>query len=106
MSLVAYSTPQAAIEEEIPAFNATSEGEGVTFKQSYGASGDQSRAIEAGLPADLAYLSLEPDVTRLVDAGMVAEDWNQDEYNGIVSDSVVVFMVRPGIPRASRPGTT
>ncbi len=98
VSLVAYSTPQAAIEEEIPAFNATPEGEGVTFKQSYGASGDQSRAIEAGLPADLAYLSLEPDMTRLVDAGVVAEDWNQDEYNGIVSDSVVVFMVRPGNP--------
>jgi sulfate/thiosulfate-binding protein len=99
VSLVAYSTPQAAIEEEIPAFNETPEGEGVTFKQSYGASGDQSRAIEAGLPTDLAYLSLEPDVTRLVDAGMVADDWNKDDYNGIVSTSVVAFMVRPGNPK-------
>lgn len=98
VSLVAYSTPQAAMEEAIPAFQATDEGQGVTFKQSYGASGDQSRAVEAGLPADLGYFSLEGDVTRLVDAGMIADDWNQDEYNGILTDSVVVFMVRPGNP--------
>ncbi|MEA2346634.1 MAG: sulfate/thiosulfate transport system substrate-binding protein [Thermoleophilaceae bacterium] len=98
VSLVAYSTPQAAMEEAIPAFQATDEGAGVTFKQSYGASGDQSRAVEAGLPADLGYFSLEGDVTRLVDAGMVAKDWNQDEYNGILTDSVVVLMVRPGNP--------
>lgn len=98
VALVAYSTPQAAIEEAIPAFNQTDEGAGVTFKQSYGASGDQARAVEAGLPADLAYLSYEADVQRLVDAGLVAEDWHRDEYKGIVSNSVVVFMVRPGNP--------
>ena len=70
-------------------------------------SGDQSRAVEAGQPADVVHLSLEPDVTRLVDAGLVAEDWNQNEYNGIVEDSVVVFVTRPGNPEGvAGPGTT
>ena len=44
------------------------------------------------------HFSLDPDIQRLVDAGMVAEDWNQNEYNGIVEDSVVVFVTRPGNP--------
>ena len=63
LTLVAYSTPQEAYEEIIPAFNATPEGKDVSFEQSYGASGDQRNAIIAGLDADIAALSLEPDVT-------------------------------------------
>ena len=66
LSLVAYSTPQEAYKELIPAFQATAQGKGVTFAESYGASGAQSRAIAAGLTADVAALSLEPDVTKLV----------------------------------------
>ena len=99
LTLVAYSTPQEAYEEIIPAFNATPEGKDVSFEQSYGASGDQARAIISGLEADLAALSLEPDVTKLVDEGLVAEDWNQDEYDGFVTNSVVVFAVRKGNPK-------
>src|SRR5215210_5597268 len=67
LTLVAYSTPQDAYEEIIPAFNKTPEGKDVSFEQSYGASGDQARAIISGLDADIAALSLEPDVTKLVD---------------------------------------
>ncbi len=99
VDLVAYSTPEEAYTQDLqPGFGATSEGEGVEFSNSFGSSGDQSRAVEAGQAADVVHLSLEPDVTRLVDAGLVAEDWNQNEYNGIVEDSVVVFAVRPGNP--------
>jgi sulfate/thiosulfate transport system substrate-binding protein len=99
VDLVAYSTPQTVYEETLePGFNETPEGADVGFQNSFGSSGDQSRAVEAGQPADLVHLSLEPDMTRLVDAGMVAEDWNQGQYNGILQDSVVVFMVRPGNP--------
>jgi sulfate transport system substrate-binding protein len=97
-SLVAYSTPQAAYEEIIPRFTETPEGEGLGFEQSYGSSGEQSRAVESGLAADIVALSLEPDVTRLVEAGLVDEDWNQDKYDGMVTNSVVTFMVRPGNP--------
>jgi sulfate transport system substrate-binding protein len=99
LSLVAYSTPQEAYEEIIPAFKKTPEGEGVGFKQSYGASGDQARAVEAGLKADVVALSLAPDVEKLVDAKKVAADWNKDEYDGFVTNSVVVLAVRKGNPK-------
>src|SRR2546421_417297 len=65
LSLVAYSTPKDAYAKIIPAFQGTSAGKGVSFTQSYGASGDQSRAVAAGLGADLVALSLAPDVSTL-----------------------------------------
>jgi len=99
LTLVAYSTPEEAYRELIPAFNKTPEGEGVGFDQSYAASGEQSRAVEGGLPADVVEFSLEPDMTRLVDAGLVDPDWNQNQHKGMVTDSVVVFMVRKGNPK-------
>ena len=98
LTLVAYSTPRGAYEELIPAFEETEAGQGVTFETSYGASGEQSRAVEGGLPADVVALSLEPDVTRLVEAGLVENNWNEDEYRGMVTDSVVVLAVRNGNP--------
>ena len=98
LSLVAYSTPREAYEELIPMFQDTEAGAGVDFEQSYASSGEQRRAIEEGLPADFIHLSLEPDVTALVDAGMVDADWNQNEYDGMLTNSVVVFAVRPGNP--------
>src|SRR5207247_6240436 len=66
LSLVAYSTPKDAYGKIISAFQATSAGKNVSFNQSYGASGDQARAVAAGLSADIIALSLEPDVSTLV----------------------------------------
>jgi sulfate transport system substrate-binding protein len=102
LTLVAYSTPQEAYEEIIPAFQRTPDGRGVTFEQSYGASGEQSRAVEGGLPADVVAFSLAPDVDRLVDADLVAGDWADTPTKGIVTDSVVVFVVRRGNPKGIR----
>lgn len=99
LSLVAYSTPKEAYEEIIPAFAKTTEGDGVTFSQSYGNSGDQARAVIAGLPTDIAALSLEPDITKLVDERLVAADWNATPTKGIVTRSVVALAVRPGNPK-------
>jgi sulfate/thiosulfate transport system substrate-binding protein len=99
LTLVAYSTPEEAYKELIPAFNKTSEGKGVGFDQSYASSGEQSRAVEGGLPADVVEFSLEPDITRLVDAGLVDAGWNQNEHDGFVTDSVVAFIVRKGNPK-------
>ncbi len=99
LTLVAYSTPREVYEDLIPAFQATPAGAGVSFEQSYGSSGEQRRAVEAGLPADLVALSLEPDVTALVDKGLVAPEWNAGPTKGFVSDSVVVFAVRSGNPK-------
>jgi sulfate/thiosulfate transport system substrate-binding protein len=99
LSLVAYSTPQVVYDEIIPAFEKTADGKGVGFKTSFGASGDQSRAVEAGQPADYVGFSLEPDINRLVKAGLVAEDWNDNPTKGMVTNSVVVFIVRKGNPK-------
>jgi sulfate transport system substrate-binding protein len=99
LTLAAYSTPQSAYASLIPAFEATSEGKGISFGQSYGPSGDQSRAVAAGLKADVVNFSLEPDVTRLVKAGLVSSNWNQNATHGFVTDSVAVIVVRKGNPK-------
>lgn len=99
LNLVGYAVPQAANNALQALWAGTPEGAGVTWVESYGASGDQSRAVVAGLDADYVHFSLEGDVTRLVDAGLVAEDWKDNATGGIVSSSVVVLAVRPGNPK-------
>lgn len=99
LSLVAYAVPKVGFDKVIPLFNATPEGEGVSFSQSYGASGDQSRKVEAGLATDVVNFSVEPDVTRLVKAGLVDESWNQNEHKGIPFGSVVTIVTRKGNPK-------
>jgi sulfate transport system substrate-binding protein len=103
ISLVAYSTPQVVYDEIIPAFKQTPEGKGLDFKTSFGASGDQSRAVEGGLKADYVSFSTEGDMRRLVDAGIVAEDWESTQPgDGLVTTSVVSFVVRKGNPKNIR----
>jgi len=99
LDLVAYSVPKAAFDRLIPAFQATDAGRGVDIAASYGASGDQSRKVVSGLPADVVNFSLVSDVTRLVKANLVDPDWSSDEHHGIVADSVVTIMVRKGNPK-------
>jgi len=100
LNLVGFAVPEAANKAIAETWSAeTEEGKGVTWQSSYGASGDQSRAVEAGLEADYVHFSLEGDVTRLVDAGLVADDWNAGPNKGVVSQSVVVLVVRKGNPK-------
>jgi sulfate/thiosulfate transport system substrate-binding protein len=99
LALVAYSTPKKAYDALTTAFAKTPSGEGVTFNQSFGASGSQSRAVDSGQPADVVAFSTEPDVTRLVKDGIVGSDWNANPQKGISSDSVVVLVVRKGNPK-------
>jgi sulfate/thiosulfate-binding protein len=99
LSLVAYSTPEVVYDEIEPEFQKTGAGEGVGFKSSFGASGEQSRAVEAGLKADVVSFSLEPDMTRLVKAGLVDSNWASTPSKGLVTTSVVSFIVRKGNPK-------
>ena len=99
LTLVAYSTPKDAYGQLISAFQKTPAGNGVSFSQSYGASGEQSRAVAAGLAADVVAFSLEPDITSLVQKNLVAKNWNKDKHKGMVTRSVVVFVVRDGNPK-------
>src|ERR671930_2100976 len=102
VSLVAYSTPKDAYAQLIPAFQKTKAGNGVSFSQSYGASGEQSRAVAAGLGADVVAFSLEPDITTLVQKHLVPQSWNKDRWHGMVTRSLVVFVVRDGTPKKTK----
>ena len=99
ISIVGFAVPEAANKAIASEFVKTEEGKGATFKTSYGASGDQSRAVADGLDADYVHFSVATDVARLVDAGLVDASWNQGENKGIVSTSVVVLGVRDGNPK-------
>ncbi len=99
LSLVAYSTPREAYGKLIPLFQKTPQGEDVDFRQSYGASGEQVRAVKAGLDMDIAALSLAPDMDELVNAGYVDASWKKQSHKGMVTNSVVVFVVRDGNPK-------
>lgn len=100
LDLVAYATPKPGFDKIIPAFRDTPAGAGIGFSVSYGASGDQSRKVARHVPADVVNFSVEPDVTRLVKAGLVDEDWKKQEPNNSVPfGSVVALVVRKGNPK-------
>jgi sulfate/thiosulfate-binding protein len=99
VNVVGFSILKTPNEAVFDAFKDTPDGKDVRFTTSYGASGDQSRAVEAGQKADYVHLSLESDVTRLVDAGKVDENWKDNPTKGVVTSSIVVFVVRPGNPK-------
>jgi ABC-type sulfate transport system substrate-binding protein len=98
LNLVGYSTPEKAYDALTAAFAGTAPGKGVGFSSSFGSSGSQSRAVDAGQKADIVAFSTTPDMTRLVDDKLVASDWNANPEHGFSSDSVVVFVVRKGNP--------
>jgi sulfate/thiosulfate-binding protein len=100
--LGAYTTPREAFAEIIPLFQAEwkeKTGQEVLFEESYLGSGAQSRAVVEGFEADIVAFSLEADVNRIVDAGLITHDWKGKPYNGMMSTSVVAFAVRPGNPK-------
>jgi sulfate/thiosulfate transport system substrate-binding protein len=99
LQLVGYSTPKKAYDALTAAFAQTTSGKGVSFGESFGASGSQSRAVDSGQPADVVAFSTTPDMTRLVKDNIVASDWNANPEQGFSSDSVVVFVVRKGNPK-------
>ncbi|HET9162040.1 MAG TPA: sulfate ABC transporter substrate-binding protein [Solirubrobacterales bacterium] len=101
LDVVGYSTPESVYQESLePAFEKTAAGKGVSFSNSFGASGDQSRAVVAGQPASVVHFSQAGDMERLVEEGeLVSKDWEKQPYGGIATDSVVVLVVRKGNPK-------
>jgi len=103
VDVVGYSTPETVYTDGLqPTFQKTPAGKGVSFSDSFGASGDQSRAVVAGHPASLVHFSQAGDMTKLVAAGIVDSNWDQNKYKGIAEDSVVVLVVRKGNPKGIR----
>lgn len=102
LTLYAYAVPKVAFDPLVPAFQQTPAGQGVEIQQSYGASGDQSRKVVAGAHADVVNFSVEPDVTRLIDAGLVDPGWQAGAHGGVPFGSVVTLVVRAGNPKNIR----
>jgi len=102
LRLVAYSTPREAYAKLTDDFKDTTAGRDTSFEESYGSSGEQARAVIAGLRADIVAFSLEPDMTSLVKAKLVAPTWKKNRFDGMVTRSVVVFAVRKGNPKKIR----
>jgi sulfate transport system substrate-binding protein len=99
IDVVGYSPPEAVYQESLePAFEKSPAGESVSFSNSFGASGDQSRAVAAGQAASVVHLAQAGDMERLVEEGEVAASWDKQPHNGIAQDSVVVIMTREGNP--------
>jgi sulfate/thiosulfate transport system substrate-binding protein len=101
--LGAYTTPREAYSKAIiPAFQKywkEKAGQDVEFQESYLGSGAQSRAIIGGFEADIAALSLEEDIAKIAEAGLITHDWKANPTKGMVSTSVVVLAVRQGNPK-------
>ncbi|HEY9624576.1 MAG TPA: sulfate ABC transporter substrate-binding protein [Crinalium sp.] len=103
LTLVGYAVPKAAHDAIIPKFQEKwkqEHNQNVTFKQSYGGSGSQTRAVIDGLEADVVHLALGADVLKLVKAGLVKEDWNtRVPNNGTVGETVAAIITRKGNPK-------
>ena len=104
LTLVAYSIPGEAYKKIVPAFQADwkeKTGENVTFTESYGGSGSQARAVIDGLEADVVHLAMEPDVTKIEEAGLIEQGWqDRTKSKGVATTSLIVIGVRPGNPKA------
>src|SRR3954462_10229847 len=94
LSVVGYSIPTTVFPKLEAAY-----GHGVSFQNSFAASEVQSKAVAAGLPADVVNFSITTDMDRLVNAKLVDKTWAANKYHGVVSKSVVVFVLRNGNPK-------
>jgi sulfate/thiosulfate-binding protein len=103
LTLGGYTTPREAYGKAIiPAFQKywkEKTGQDVEFQESYQGSGAQSRAIVGGFEADIAALSLEGDIDKITEAGLITHDWKSKKSAGMVSTSIVVIAVRQGNPK-------
>ena len=103
LMLGAYTTPREAYRDAIlPAFEkawSQKSGGTVEFRTSYQGSGAQARAIIGGFEADVAALSLAPDIDKIVKEKLITHDWKARPHEGMISNSIVVLAVRKGNPK-------
>lgn len=103
LTLVSFAVTKAAHEAIIPKFVEQwkkEHNQTVTFRQSYGGSGSQTRAVIDGLEADVVHLALAGDTEKIQKAGLIEPGWEKESpNNGIVSKSVAAIITRPGNPK-------
>jgi sulfate/thiosulfate transport system substrate-binding protein len=103
LTLVSFAVTKAAHEAIIPKFVEKWQQEHnqtVRFKQSYGGSGSQTRAVIDGLPADIVHLALAGDTEKIQKAGLIEAGWEKEApNNSIVSKSVAALVTRQDNPK-------
>ena len=103
VTLVSFAVTKAAHDQIIPKFVEQwkkEHNQNVTFKQSYGGSGSQTRAVIDGLEADIVHLALALDTKKIEKAGLIQPGWEQEAPNdSIVSKSVAAIVTREGNPK-------
>ncbi|WP_274652055.1 sulfate ABC transporter substrate-binding protein [Paenibacillus humicola] len=102
LTIGGYSTIKDEFEAIFPLFQKEWQdktGQKVEFKESYQGSGSQARNITNGFEADIAALSLEGDIDKIVKAGLITHDWKSAPHGGMITDSIAVFGVRSGNPK-------
>jgi sulfate transport system substrate-binding protein len=77
-------------------------GQEVRFQSSYAGSETVTNQILQGVPGDIAILSIERDVDRLIRGGFVTSDWHSFPAQGIVNKTPFVIIVRQGNPKHIR----
>ena len=103
LTLVSFAVTKQAHEAIIPKFVEKwqkEQNQKVTFKQSYGGSGSQTRAVIDGLEADIVHLALAADTDKIEKAGLIEKGWEKEYPNdSIVSKSVAALVTREGNPK-------
>ncbi|MBW4570855.1 MAG: sulfate ABC transporter substrate-binding protein [Tolypothrix carrinoi HA7290-LM1] len=103
LTLVSFAVTKAVHEAIIPKFVEQwkkDHNQNVTFKQSYGGSGSQTRAVIDGLEADVVHLALAGDTQKIEKAGLIQPGWEKEfPNNGIVSKTVAALVTREGNPK-------
>ncbi|ARV62838.1 sulfate-binding protein [Nostocales cyanobacterium HT-58-2] len=103
VTLVSFAVTKAAHDAIIPKFVEQwkkEHNQNVTFEQSYGGSGSQTRAVIDGLEADIVHLALGLDVNKIQKAGLIEQGWEKEfPNNGVVSKSVAALITRSGNPK-------
>jgi sulfate/thiosulfate-binding protein len=103
ITLYGFSIMKEALETDIyPAFKAKwkrEHGVEVNFVSSYAGSETVMNQILQGAPADVAILSIERDVDKLVEGKAVTSDWHSLPNKGIVNKTPFVILVRSGNPK-------
>jgi sulfate transport system substrate-binding protein len=106
LTLVGYAVAKPVFAKLIPEFQKQWQartGQRVTFRESYGASGAQTRAILGGLEADILAQNIQSNIDPLVEKGLVRADWQKRLPNrAIPATSVMVLVTRPGNPKNIR----
>lgn len=104
LNLVSFAVTKAAHDEIIPKFVEQwkkENNQNVTFNQSYGGSGSQTRAVIDGLEADIVHLALALDTKKIETAGLIQPGWEKEApNNAIVSKSVAALVTRQGNPKS------